>query len=74
MREFVSCAQARILLTNFITFLNATFFANERKKYLDAKFRVRPNVFKMEQLFTTSDKTRLIRLAIFVKLIMKAFN
>ena len=50
------------------------FFANERKKYLDAKFRVRPNVFKMEQLFTTSDKTRLIRLATFVKLIMKAFN
>ena len=50
------------------------FFANERKKYLDAKFRVRPNVFKMEQLFTTSNKTRLIRLATFVKLIMKAFN
>ena len=51
-----------------------TFFNKERVKYLKPYFRRRPNTLKMEQLFNVTDKTQLVNLAKFVRIIISSFK
>lgn len=47
-----------------------SFFDNERKLFLKPYFFKRPNMYKFEQLMTTSNKTEYIKLCKFIKCIL----
>ena len=49
-------------------------FTNERTLYLKPYFYRRPNIFKLRELYSSSNREKLINLAKFVGLIMKTFE
>ena len=49
-------------------------FTNERTLYLKPYFYRRPNILKLRELYSSSNRKTLINLAKFVELIMKTFE
>ena len=49
-------------------------FTNERTSYLKPYFYRRPNILKLRELYSSSNRKTLINLATFVELIMKTFE
>ena len=50
------------------------YFSEIRNKYLDKYYLTHPNIIKFDELFNSTDKITLVRLAAFCKVIIKAFN
>ena len=54
--------------------MECTYFSNWREKFVPAHFSTHPNMYKMRELFHTTNKTVMRRLATFVELILEHFN
>ena len=54
--------------------LECSFFLTDRQSLLDRYFYKRPNIIKFKELLTIKNELKLIRLAKFVKIIMKLFQ
>ena len=57
--------------TNFIISLSVQKLSQIEKKYIKAYYKIRPNTFKMCQLFNSESSKELLNLAKFAKEIMK---
>lgn len=54
--------------------LECPYFQTDREQLVDRYYYSRPNIIKYKQLFQITNKTKLIRLSRFMKLIMNYFN
>ena len=53
---------------------NCTFFSAQRARYMMRYYYTRPNMYKMTQLFESSDFTEMLNLAKFADIIVKQFR
>ena len=54
--------------------MTCTAFDKTRARFLDAKFRMKPNTIKFRELFSSPDKVVLVKLCKFIKIILHIFR
>ena len=70
----VNCAKTQTSAMNFITFSNVLFFQTERKTLITQYHYKRPNIIKYKELLNIDNESKIIKLAKFMKVIMKCFT
>jgi hypothetical protein len=75
-REYRICqlCSKNVLGDEFHALFECEAFKSERLKYIEKYYYVRPNTYKMEALFCSSNVQQLTRLAIFVKAVMYKYH
>ena len=72
MIEFAHYANHMILGDEYHYIFTCSFFSNDRKRYIESKYRKFPSAFNLNSLFNVSDP-HLTQLCKFIEIIMRNF-